>query len=54
MFMYGGAQYVLRRDGFISINADLEEGEFITKPLTFCGSKLELNYSTAGRRPDPG
>lgn len=48
MFMYGGAQYVLRLDGFISINAGFEEGEFITKPLTFSGSKLELNYSTAG------
>ena len=48
MFMYGGAQYVLRLDGFISINAGFEQGEFITKPLLFSGSKLEINYSTAG------
>jgi hypothetical protein len=48
MFLYGGAQYVLRLDGFISINAGFDEGEFITKPLTFSGSKLEINYSTAG------
>ena len=48
MFMYGGAQYVLRLDGFISINSGFEEGEFVTKPLRFSGSSLELNYSTAG------
>ena len=48
MFMYGGAQYTLRLDGFISINAGFAEGEFITKPLKFSGSHLELNYSTAG------
>jgi hypothetical protein len=48
MFMYGGGHYVLRLDGFISVNAGFEEGEFITKPLTFSGSKLEINYSTAG------
>ena len=48
MFMYGGAQYVLRLDGFISINAGFETGEFITKPLKFSGSELEINYATAG------
>jgi hypothetical protein len=48
MFMYGGGHYVLRLDGFISVNAGYEEGEFITKPLKFSGSKLEINYSTAG------
>lgn len=48
MFMYGGAQYVLRLDGFISINADFEQGEFTTKPFVFSGDQLELNYSTAG------
>ena len=48
MFMYGGAQYVLRLDGFISVNAGFEQGEFITKPLKFSGNKLEINYSTAG------
>lgn len=48
MFMYGGAQYVLRLDGFISINAGYEEGEFLTRPLVFGGNELELNCSTAG------
>ncbi|MBM79319.1 MAG: hypothetical protein CMJ78_01840 [Planctomycetaceae bacterium] len=48
MFMYGGAQYVLRLDGFISVNAGFETGDFVTKPLTFSGSQLEINYSTAG------
>lgn len=48
MFMYGGAHYVMRLDGFISVNAGFEKGEFLTRPLKFSGSKLELNYSTAG------
>ncbi len=48
MFMYGGGHYVMRLDGFISINAGFEQGEFTTKPLVFSGTKFELNYSTAG------
>ncbi len=48
MFMYGGAQYVMRLDGFISVNAGYEKGEFVTRPATFSGSTLEINYSTAG------
>ena len=48
LLMYGGAQYRLRLDGFISVHADYEPGEFVTKPLRFSGSELELNYSTAG------
>ncbi|MEQ8788965.1 MAG: hypothetical protein RIC55_21820 [Pirellulaceae bacterium] len=48
MFMYGGAHYVLRLDGFISVNAGYEPGEFITRPLKFSGDRLELNYSTSG------
>lgn len=48
MFMYGGGHYVMRLDGFISVNAGYEEGEFTTKPLRFSGTKLEINYSTAG------
>lgn len=48
LFMYGGAQYVLRLDGFISVNAGYESGEFQTKSLKFAGSELELNYSTSG------
>ena len=48
LFMYGGGQYKLRLDGFISIHAGHEPGEFVTKPLQFTGRQLELNYSTAG------
>jgi hypothetical protein len=41
----------LRIDGFVSVHAGAEEGEFITKPFTFQGSQLEINESTsaAGR-----
>lgn len=48
MFMYGGGQYVMRVDGFISVNAGYREAEFISKPLTFSGEELELNFSTSG------
>lgn len=47
MYMYGGAQYVLRYDGFISVHASYEEGEFVTKPLKFAGDRLEVNYATS-------
>ena len=47
MYMYGGAQYVLRYDGFISIHSGFEQGEFITRPFTFEGQTLEVNYSTS-------
>lgn len=51
MYNVNGDHFVLRIDGFISIHAGAEEGEFITKPLTFQGSQLEINESTsaAGR-----
>ena len=42
-----GHRYVLRTDGFTSINAGSEGGELITKPLTFAGKGLYLNYSTS-------
>jgi hypothetical protein len=47
MYMFGGGHYVMRYDGFVSVNAGYETGEFITKPLRFAGSKLEVNYSTS-------
>jgi len=37
----------LRVDGFVSVHADYAGGEFITKPLTFMGSELVMNYSTS-------
>ena len=37
----------LRTDGFVSVNAPYVGGEFLTKPLTFEGDKLVLNYTTS-------
>jgi hypothetical protein len=36
----------LRLDGFASLHAPYTGGEMVTKPLTFQGSKLTLNYAT--------
>lgn len=47
MYMYGGGHYVLRYDGFISIHAGYETGEFVTRPFRFTGNQLEVNYSTS-------
>ena len=40
-------RYNLRLDGFSSLRAAYEGGEFITKPLTFSGNRLLLNFSTS-------
>jgi hypothetical protein len=37
---------LLRLDGFASVNAPWEGGGMTTKPLTFTGAALELNYRT--------
>jgi hypothetical protein len=42
----GIGRAVLRRDGFISADADYTGGELITWPLVFTGSKLQLNTDT--------
>ena len=42
-----GHRYVLRTDGFVSINAGADTGEMVTKPLIFTGSELIINYSTS-------
>ncbi len=39
-------RYTLRTDGFVSVNAPFAGGEFVTKPLTFTGSELVVNFST--------
>lgn len=41
------ARYTLRVDGFVSVNAPYEGGELLTKPLTFSGRQLELNFATS-------
>lgn len=40
-----GCRYTLRIDGFISVRAGAAQGELLTKPLTFSGSRLFVNYS---------
>ncbi len=47
LFLTGGRRYTLRLDGFVSVNALLTGGEFISKPLRFTGGRLEINYSTS-------
>ena len=40
-------RFVLRTDGFTSINAPYSGGEFVTKPFRFEGRDLVLNFSTS-------
>ena len=40
-------RYSLRLDGFASVRAPFEGGELLTKPLTFQGERLLLNFSTS-------
>ena len=40
-------RYTLRTDGFVSVNAGYRGGEFVTRPVIFDGSELEINYSTS-------
>ena len=40
-------RYTLRIDGFVSAQAPLSGGQLVTKPLTFDGSQLEMNFSTS-------
>jgi hypothetical protein len=40
-------RYSLRLDGFASVRAPYEGGEMVTKPLTFAGDRLLLNFSTS-------
>ncbi|HRX78646.1 MAG TPA: hypothetical protein P5307_06260 [Pirellulaceae bacterium] len=47
LFLTGGRRYVLRIDGFVSVNAPLASSEFVTKLLKFNGNELEINYSTS-------
>tara|TARA_Y100001949_G_C15801978_1_gene249621 strand:- start:105 stop:587 length:483 start_codon:yes stop_codon:yes gene_type:complete len=40
-------RYSMRLDGFTSIRGKYEGGVFTTKPFTFDGNKLQLNYATS-------
>ncbi len=41
------SRVVLRKDGFTSVEADYEGGEFTTPPLEFEGDSLVLNVDTS-------
>ena len=40
-------RFTYRKDGFVSLHTDKSGGEMITKPLTFSGKNLHLNFVTA-------
>jgi len=40
-------RYTLRPDGFVSIQAPYSGGEMITRPITFSGDRLTINYATS-------
>lgn len=40
-------RYSLRLDGFASLYAPYDGGELITKPITFSGKQLSINFSTS-------
>ena len=40
-------RYTIRLDGFVSAHAPYSGGEIVTKPLTFTGKALSLNYATS-------
>ncbi len=40
-------RYTVRLDGFVSLNAPYSGGEAVTKPLSFSGRRLALNYATS-------
>ena len=40
-------RYTLRVDGFVSVHASYVGGEFLTRPLTFEGRNLVINYATS-------
>lgn len=46
IYHINGDRYTLRTDGFISVHAGDTKGELVTKPLTFDGDALFVNFST--------
>ena len=38
---------ILRLDGMVSVHADADSGEFVTKPFTYTGDSLVLNFETS-------
>tara|TARA_R110002049_G_scaffold285698_4_gene467002 strand:+ start:139880 stop:141394 length:1515 start_codon:yes stop_codon:yes gene_type:complete len=42
-----GDRYTLRIDGFASAHASFKTGELLTRPVTFAGDSLHINFSTS-------
>jgi len=40
-------RYALRIDGFFSWSADFVGGQVVTKPVTFTGNSLSINFATS-------
>lgn len=40
-------RYTLRLDGFVSVNGPMSGGELVTRPFTFHGNELRLNFATS-------
>jgi hypothetical protein len=40
-------RFAYRVDGFVALHAGTDGGEVVTRPITFAGSKLVVNYRTA-------
>jgi hypothetical protein len=40
-------RFTFRTDGFVSVHAGASTGELVTRPLTFAGNHLTLNFATA-------
>jgi len=40
-------RHTLRQDGFVSVTSPLSGGELITRPLTFTGRRLDVNFATS-------
>jgi len=40
-------RYTLRLDGFVSVHAGAEEAEMVTRPFTFGGKALQINFATS-------
>ena len=40
-------RYAMRTDGFVSVHAKYAMGELLTKPLTFSGKRLIINFATS-------
>jgi hypothetical protein len=47
-WLSGISRATLRLDGFVSIEAGIEQGHFITPPIRFSGKQLQLNVDAGG------